>query len=171
MPTLICELPHTDADIRQWCRDIFLEKDASLELHQSENSFGDMECHGIGRPKKSLYVVVATTYQWVPVHLNVPPSQLYYRHPRKSRRKATTRPNNATENGHEAKSNIHVVPLSQHMDSGIRSTTMGNGNPGESSKVEKEEGVMTSLVYDGDDEESDDVLGGGSKEEEEECKP
>ncbi|CAH1437974.1 unnamed protein product [Lactuca virosa] len=55
---LIRELPHTDADIRQWCRDIFLEKDASLELHQSENTFGDMECHGIGRPKKSLYVVI-----------------------------------------------------------------------------------------------------------------
>lgn len=31
-------------------------QDASLELHQSENTFGDMECHGIGRPKKSLYV-------------------------------------------------------------------------------------------------------------------
>ncbi|KAL4576902.1 hypothetical protein LXL04_013003 [Taraxacum kok-saghyz] len=55
----ICELPDADADIRRWCRDVFLEKDAQLELHQSENSFGDhIECHGIGRPKKSLYVVV-----------------------------------------------------------------------------------------------------------------
>lgn len=28
-------------------------------------------------------------------------------------REATTRPSNATENGHEAKSNIHEAPVSQ----------------------------------------------------------
>ncbi|XP_024969213.1 1-acyl-sn-glycerol-3-phosphate acyltransferase 3 [Cynara cardunculus var. scolymus] len=55
---LICDLPETDDAIRQWCRDIFIEKDASLELHHFKNSFEDMECHGIGRPKKSLFVVI-----------------------------------------------------------------------------------------------------------------
>ncbi|KVI09437.1 hypothetical protein Ccrd_012203 [Cynara cardunculus var. scolymus] len=33
-------------------------RDASLELHHFKNSFEDMECHGIGRPKKSLFVVI-----------------------------------------------------------------------------------------------------------------
>ncbi|CAH1421464.1 unnamed protein product [Lactuca virosa] len=101
-------------------------------------------------------------------------------------REATTRPSNATENGHEAKSNIHEVPVSQHIDSGIRCTRMGNGNPGESSKVEKEEGQLSpnhdsdevnfstykdnenengtykgEMEVDCDDEESDVVSGGG----------
>ncbi|KAM0022920.1 putative 1-acylglycerol-3-phosphate O-acyltransferase [Helianthus debilis subsp. tardiflorus] len=55
---LICELPETDSGIKQWCRDRFVEKDASLELHKSKNSFDSSECHSIGRPKKSLFVVI-----------------------------------------------------------------------------------------------------------------
>ncbi|KAI3799410.1 hypothetical protein L1987_34708 [Smallanthus sonchifolius] len=55
---LTCELPETDSGIKQWCRDIFVEKDASLELHKSKNSFESTECHNLSRPKKSLFVVI-----------------------------------------------------------------------------------------------------------------
>ncbi|XP_071706079.1 1-acyl-sn-glycerol-3-phosphate acyltransferase PLS1-like [Rutidosis leptorrhynchoides] len=55
---LISELPENDSEIKQWCNDIFIEKDASLELHKFDNSFEKVQCHGIGRPKKSLFVVI-----------------------------------------------------------------------------------------------------------------
>nr|XP_043633592.1 1-acyl-sn-glycerol-3-phosphate acyltransferase 2-like [Erigeron canadensis] len=74
---LICELPETDGDIKQWCRDIFVEKDALLDLHQIDNLFKGSECHGIGRPKKSLCVVIiwscllifgmAKFFEWCPL--------------------------------------------------------------------------------------------------------
>lgn len=52
------ELPETDSGISQWCKDIFVEKDALLELHLKRDTFNDKERQQIGRPKKSLFVVM-----------------------------------------------------------------------------------------------------------------
>ncbi|KAM7497188.1 hypothetical protein LguiA_021602 [Lonicera macranthoides] len=52
------ELPETDSGIAQWCRDVFVEKDALLELHNLKDTFGDKECQDIGHSKKSLFVVI-----------------------------------------------------------------------------------------------------------------
>ncbi|KAK2967438.1 hypothetical protein RJ640_022370, partial [Escallonia rubra] len=56
---LMEELPETEGGIAQWCRDVFVEKDALLELHAARGTFGDKECLDIGRPKKSLFVVIS----------------------------------------------------------------------------------------------------------------
>ncbi|KAK3004897.1 hypothetical protein RJ639_018719, partial [Escallonia herrerae] len=56
---LMEELPETESGIAQWCRDVFVEKDALLELHAARGTFGDKECQDIGRPKKSLFVVIS----------------------------------------------------------------------------------------------------------------
>ncbi|CAI9761629.1 unnamed protein product [Fraxinus pennsylvanica] len=55
---LMQELPVTDSGIAQWCKDIFVAKDALLEHHLAKDTFGNKQCINIGRPKKSLMVVV-----------------------------------------------------------------------------------------------------------------
>ncbi|KAJ8510334.1 hypothetical protein OPV22_000768 [Ensete ventricosum] len=51
------DLPETDEGVAQWCKDIFVAKDALLDKHKSEGTFG-VEPRQIGRPIKSLLVVV-----------------------------------------------------------------------------------------------------------------
>ncbi|CAA3028269.1 1-acyl-sn-glycerol-3-phosphate acyltransferase 2-like [Olea europaea var. sylvestris] len=55
---LMQELPVSDSDIAQWCKDIFVAKDALLEHHLAKDTFGNKQCINIGRPKKSLLVVL-----------------------------------------------------------------------------------------------------------------
>ncbi|KAJ8460545.1 hypothetical protein OPV22_033471 [Ensete ventricosum] len=50
------DLPETDDGIAQWCRDMFVAKDALLDKHKSEGTFG-CEQKQLGRPLKSLLVV------------------------------------------------------------------------------------------------------------------
>ncbi|KAH7665528.1 lysophosphatidic acid acyltransferase / lysophosphatidylinositol acyltransferase protein [Dioscorea alata] len=52
------ELPETDDGVAQWCRDIFVAKDALLDKHIAEGTFGEEYYKPIGRPKKSLLVVI-----------------------------------------------------------------------------------------------------------------
>ncbi|KAL0371117.1 UNVERIFIED_CONTAM: 1-acyl-sn-glycerol-3-phosphate acyltransferase 2 [Sesamum angustifolium] len=52
------DLPETSSGISQWCKDMFVAKDALLERHLTTNTFGDEIRHDIGRPKKSLLVVL-----------------------------------------------------------------------------------------------------------------
>lgn len=54
---LMQELPETSSGIAQWCKDIFVAKDALLERHLETDTFGPGMPHEIGRPKKSLLVV------------------------------------------------------------------------------------------------------------------
>ncbi|KAG5517569.1 hypothetical protein RHGRI_038088 [Rhododendron griersonianum] len=56
---LMEELPETNSGIAQWCKDMFVAKDALLEQHLVNDTFGDKDCQDIGRPKKSLFVVIA----------------------------------------------------------------------------------------------------------------
>lgn len=51
---LIQELPEDESGIAQWCRDVFVVKDALLDRHLATGTFGDQECQDIGRPKKIL---------------------------------------------------------------------------------------------------------------------
>ncbi|KAJ4766854.1 1-acyl-sn-glycerol-3-phosphate acyltransferase 3 [Rhynchospora pubera] len=51
------ELPKTDEEVTQWCRDIFVAKDDLLDKHIAEGSFGG-EVRSLGRPLKSLLVVI-----------------------------------------------------------------------------------------------------------------
>ncbi|XP_064987441.1 1-acyl-sn-glycerol-3-phosphate acyltransferase PLS1-like isoform X1 [Musa acuminata AAA Group] len=51
------DLPETDEGVSQWCKDIFVAKDALLDKHKSEGTFG-VEPRQLGRPIKSLLVVV-----------------------------------------------------------------------------------------------------------------
>ncbi|XP_049379259.1 1-acyl-sn-glycerol-3-phosphate acyltransferase PLS1-like isoform X2 [Solanum stenotomum] len=55
---LMQELPEDESGIAQWCRDVFVVKDALLDRHLATGTFGDQECQDIGRPKKSLMVVI-----------------------------------------------------------------------------------------------------------------
>ncbi|KAG1367020.1 putative 1-acyl-sn-glycerol-3-phosphate acyltransferase PLS1 [Cocos nucifera] len=50
------DLPRTDDGVAQWCREKFVAKDALLDEHIAEGTFGD-ELRPIGRPIKSLLVV------------------------------------------------------------------------------------------------------------------
>ncbi|KAG8389013.1 hypothetical protein BUALT_Bualt02G0185200 [Buddleja alternifolia] len=52
------ELPETSSGIAQWCKDMWVAKDAFLERHLVTDTFGDDLRHNIGRPKRSLLVVV-----------------------------------------------------------------------------------------------------------------
>ncbi|KAE9462239.1 hypothetical protein C3L33_05846, partial [Rhododendron williamsianum] len=52
---LMEELPETNSGIAQWCKDMFVAKDALLEQHLVNDTFGDKDCQDIGRPKKSLF--------------------------------------------------------------------------------------------------------------------
>ncbi|XP_051118743.1 1-acyl-sn-glycerol-3-phosphate acyltransferase 2-like isoform X2 [Andrographis paniculata] len=55
---LMRELPETGSGIAQWCKDMFVAKDALLERHLDTDTFGDDICRDIGRPRKSLLVVL-----------------------------------------------------------------------------------------------------------------
>ncbi|CAK7342500.1 unnamed protein product [Dovyalis caffra] len=56
---LMKELPETYDGVAQWCKDIFVAKDALLDKHMAEDTFSDKELQDMGRPKKSLVVVVS----------------------------------------------------------------------------------------------------------------
>ncbi|XP_043692583.1 1-acyl-sn-glycerol-3-phosphate acyltransferase 2-like [Telopea speciosissima] len=56
---LMKELPETDDAVAQWCKDIFVAKDALLDKHLAENTFGDEHRLDMGRPIKSLLVVLS----------------------------------------------------------------------------------------------------------------
>ncbi|KAF7804099.1 1-acyl-sn-glycerol-3-phosphate acyltransferase 2 [Senna tora] len=56
---LMKELPETDEAVAQWCRDIFVAKDALLDKHIAEDTFSDQQLQNTGRPIKSLLVVVS----------------------------------------------------------------------------------------------------------------
>ncbi|WOL11676.1 1-acyl-sn-glycerol-3-phosphate acyltransferase PLS1-like [Canna indica] len=49
------ELPESDEGVAQWCKDIFVAKDALLDRYKSEGKFA-VEQRQIGRPVKSLLV-------------------------------------------------------------------------------------------------------------------
>ncbi|CAI9106430.1 OLC1v1005583C1 [Oldenlandia corymbosa var. corymbosa] len=55
---LMNELPETCSGISQWCKDTFVSKDALLERHLAKDTFGSKQCHEIGRPVRSLLVVI-----------------------------------------------------------------------------------------------------------------
>lgn len=52
------ELPETADGIAQWCKDAFVTKDAVLEKYFSKDIFSDKKLQDIGRPKKSLFVMI-----------------------------------------------------------------------------------------------------------------
>ncbi|XP_030522353.1 1-acyl-sn-glycerol-3-phosphate acyltransferase 2-like [Rhodamnia argentea] len=51
------ELPETPDGIAQWCKDVFVTKDAFLERYYAKDLFGTEQRQDIGRPIKSLLVV------------------------------------------------------------------------------------------------------------------
>ncbi|KAL6966457.1 1-acyl-sn-glycerol-3-phosphate acyltransferase 2 [Sarracenia purpurea var. burkii] len=55
---LMQELPETNSGIAQWCRDMFVAKDALLEMHICKDTFGERDIQEFGRPKKSFIVVI-----------------------------------------------------------------------------------------------------------------
>nr|ALM22869.1 microsomal lysophosphatidic acid acyltransferase 2a [Cuphea avigera var. pulcherrima] len=57
------DLPESEDAVAQWCRDKFVEKDALLDKHNAEDTFSGQEVHHVGRPIKSLLVVIS----WVVV--------------------------------------------------------------------------------------------------------
>ncbi|EEF48890.1 1-acyl-sn-glycerol-3-phosphate acyltransferase 3 [Ricinus communis] len=52
------EVPETADGISQWCKDVFVTKDAMLEKYHTKGTFSDQKHQHIGRPKKSLFVVI-----------------------------------------------------------------------------------------------------------------
>ncbi|KAL6536635.1 hypothetical protein OROMI_026216 [Orobanche minor] len=55
---LMQELRETNSGIAQWCKDVFVAKDDFSERHLATDTFGnDIRCD-IGRPKRSLLVVI-----------------------------------------------------------------------------------------------------------------
>ncbi|KAK6937120.1 Acyltransferase, C-terminal domain [Dillenia turbinata] len=58
---LISELPETPDGIAQWCRDMFVTKDAVLERYNTKETFVGDELLDMGRPKQSLFVVMFWT--------------------------------------------------------------------------------------------------------------
>ncbi|KAJ0856834.1 putative 1-acylglycerol-3-phosphate O-acyltransferase [Helianthus annuus] len=56
---LMKDLPETDEGVAQWCKDLFVAKDDLLDQHKIADSFPDSELVDIGRPLKSLVVVVS----------------------------------------------------------------------------------------------------------------
>ncbi|KAJ6832021.1 1-acyl-sn-glycerol-3-phosphate acyltransferase PLS1 [Iris pallida] len=55
------ELPETEDEVAQWCKDIFVAKDALLDRHLADGTFGTENYKAIGRPKRSLLVVLSWT--------------------------------------------------------------------------------------------------------------
>ncbi|KAJ6864470.1 1-acyl-sn-glycerol-3-phosphate acyltransferase 2-like [Populus alba x Populus x berolinensis] len=56
---LMKELPETDDGVAQWCKDIFVAKDALLDKHMADDTFSAQELQDHGRSKKSLVVVTS----------------------------------------------------------------------------------------------------------------
>nr|AZZ09512.1 lysophosphatidic acid acyltransferase 2 [Vernicia fordii] len=56
---LMKDLPETDDAVAQWCRDLFVAKDALLDKHIVEDTFSDLPLQDTGRPMKSLVVVTS----------------------------------------------------------------------------------------------------------------
>ncbi|KAM0027710.1 putative 1-acylglycerol-3-phosphate O-acyltransferase [Helianthus debilis subsp. tardiflorus] len=56
---LMKDLPETDEAVSQWCKDLFVAKDDLLDKHKEEDTFPDSEIHDIGRPLKSLVVLIS----------------------------------------------------------------------------------------------------------------
>ncbi|WVY99169.1 hypothetical protein V8G54_031320 [Vigna mungo] len=56
---LMKDLPEENEAVAQWCRDIFVAKDALLDKHIAEDTFSDQELQDTGRPVKSLVVVIS----------------------------------------------------------------------------------------------------------------
>ncbi|XP_030453619.1 1-acyl-sn-glycerol-3-phosphate acyltransferase 2 [Syzygium oleosum] len=52
------ELPETPDGIAQWCKDVFVTKDAFLEKYHAKDLFGTEQRQDVGRPIKSLLVVI-----------------------------------------------------------------------------------------------------------------
>ncbi|XP_057547850.1 1-acyl-sn-glycerol-3-phosphate acyltransferase 2 [Amaranthus tricolor] len=53
------DLPESDDAVAQWCRDVFIAKDALLDKHKADDTFGNQLLQDLGRPLKSLVVVMA----------------------------------------------------------------------------------------------------------------
>ncbi|KAK4759433.1 hypothetical protein SAY87_022564 [Trapa incisa] len=53
------DMPKTEDAVAQWCRDIFVEKDALLDKHNADVTFSGVELQAIGCPLKSLLVVAS----------------------------------------------------------------------------------------------------------------
>lgn len=56
---LMKELPETEEAVAQWCRDMFVAKDALLDKYIAEDTFSDQELQVTGRPIKSLLVMLS----------------------------------------------------------------------------------------------------------------
>ncbi|XP_041028549.1 1-acyl-sn-glycerol-3-phosphate acyltransferase 2 [Juglans microcarpa x Juglans regia] len=56
---LMKDMPETDDAVSQWCKDLFVAKDALLDKHIAEDTFSDQELQDTGRPIKSLLVVTS----------------------------------------------------------------------------------------------------------------
>ncbi|KAM7263206.1 hypothetical protein ACFE04_000889 [Oxalis oulophora] len=56
---LMKDLPETEEAVAQWCKDIFVAKDALLDKHIAEDTFSDLPLQDIGRPIKSLLVIAS----------------------------------------------------------------------------------------------------------------
>ncbi|KAI3984361.1 hypothetical protein MKX01_011315 [Papaver californicum] len=56
---LMKDLPDTEEGVAQWCKDIFVAKDALLDKHIADDTFGDKQLQNTSRPKKSLLVVIS----------------------------------------------------------------------------------------------------------------
>ncbi|XP_057953560.1 1-acyl-sn-glycerol-3-phosphate acyltransferase 2-like [Malania oleifera] len=56
---LMQELPETDVGIAQWCKDVFVAKDALLDEHRVKDTFVHQKCQDISRPKKSLLIFLS----------------------------------------------------------------------------------------------------------------
>ena len=56
---LMNELPETDEAVAQWCRDLFVAKDALLDKHIAEDTFSGLELQDAHRPMKSLVVALS----------------------------------------------------------------------------------------------------------------
>ncbi|GAB2295528.1 1-acyl-sn-glycerol-3-phosphate acyltransferase 2 [Dionaea muscipula] len=55
---LMKDLPESDDDVAQWCRDLFVAKDSLLDKHIAEDTFGDQHLQAIRRPLKPLVVMI-----------------------------------------------------------------------------------------------------------------
>ncbi|KAL1298428.1 hypothetical protein HN51_042796 [Arachis hypogaea] len=55
------DLPHTPNEIAEWCKDLFISKDAMLERYNTTDVFSDAELQDLGRSKKSIFVVLCWT--------------------------------------------------------------------------------------------------------------
>eukprot|EP00262_Sarcandra_glabra_P007952 TRINITY_DN21100_c0_g1_i1.p1 TRINITY_DN21100_c0_g1~~TRINITY_DN21100_c0_g1_i1.p1 ORF type:complete len:382 (-),score=51.77 TRINITY_DN21100_c0_g1_i1:342-1487(-) len=82
---LMKELPETDDGVSKWCRDIFVAKDNLLDKHLAEDTFGDQDLKPLGRPKKSLLVVISWSFL-----LLVGAFKIFKRYPVLSTRKGVT---------------------------------------------------------------------------------